>query len=114
MFYGQTSNWMKIVKAVTEDGRISLPATAAQHVDATNAIRVHCGAEMQVQLHCQIFLTSQDDVEEFDSFLQRFGLPRNGYEVVNTGMPYNYSASSVLEPQSTYPVMIAPPGNNRP
>jgi hypothetical protein len=96
MFYGQTSNWRKIVEEVTEERRSSLPAIAAQYADSLNAIRVHCGAEAQVHLHCQIFLVTEEDFDAFESFLKRFSLPQNGYQVVNTHQPYVYSASAAV------------------
>jgi hypothetical protein len=115
MFYGQTSNWLKIVESVTDNGRVSLPAVAAQYSDSLNAVRVHCGQEAQVQLHVQLFLTSQDDFERLDAFLAHFGLPRNGFTVVNTGLPYSYSASAavtgvtgIVEQQAVLPA----PGNH--
>ncbi len=54
MYYGQTSNWRKVVETVTEGGRVSLPAIAAQYTDSTQALRVHCGQEAMVQMHCQL------------------------------------------------------------
>jgi hypothetical protein len=87
MFFGQTSNWRKQVTEVTDNGQISYPAIAAEYQDTVNAIRVHCGAESQVLLKVQIYLTSPEDFDAFDRFLQRFGLPRNGYQVVNTYQP---------------------------
>lgn len=116
MFYGQTSNWRKIVECVTDNGHVSQPAVAAQYYDHLNAIRVHCGQEAQVQLHVQLFLTSPDDFERLDAFLQHFGLPRNGYNVVNTGQPYSYSASAgvaaTVGMQEQQAVLPAPSNNH--
>lgn len=113
MFYGQTSNWLKIVDAVTDEGRVSLPAVAAQYSDNLNAIRVHCGQEAQVQLHVQLFLTGPEDFERLDAFLQHFGLPRNGYQVVNTGLPYAYSASAAVTGISEQIAYLPDPNNQR-
>lgn len=103
MYYGQTSDWRKVVETVTEGGRVSLPAIAAQYTDSAQALRVHCGQEAMVQMHCQFYLASPEDVEAFDAFLQRFGLPRNGYQVVNTLAPYPYAVSEqpLLAPPAT-------------
>jgi hypothetical protein len=99
---------------VTEDRRVSLPAIAAQYSDSLNAIRVHCGAEAQVHLHCEIFLVSEDDFEEFDRFLKRFSLPQNGYQVVNTYQPYVYSASAAVNGIVEQPnQLLGAPTNNR-
>lgn len=115
MYYGQTSNWRKVVEKVTEDHRVSLPAIAAQYSDSLNAIRVHCGAEAQVHLHVQIFLVTEDDFEEFDQFLKRFSLPQNGYTVVNTYQPYVYSASAAVNGIVEQPQQLlgAPANTNR-
>jgi hypothetical protein len=111
MYFGQTSNWLKILEAVTDNGHTSLPAVAAQYTDTNNAIRIHCGAEAQVQMRVQLYLTTQEDFERFDAFLQHFGLPRNGYTVVNTGLPYAYSATVNGIPEQT--AMLAGPNGNR-
>jgi hypothetical protein len=88
---------------------VSLPAVAAQYNDSVNAIRVHCGAEAHVQIHVSLFLTTEEDFERFDAFLQAFGLPRNGYTVVNTGLPYPYSASAAVNGEVSVQPLIASP-----
>jgi hypothetical protein len=114
MFYGQTSNWWKIYDQVTEERQVSLPAVAAQYNDSVNAVRVHCGQEAHVQLHVQLFLTSQEDFERLDAFLQHFGLPRNGYTVANTGLPYAYSASAAVTGIVEQQAMLPGPNHRHP
>jgi hypothetical protein len=115
MFYGQTSNWRKLVNEVTDHGHVSLPAIAAQYADNVNAIRVHAGQEAQVQMHVQVYLCNQDDFEVFEQFLKHFGLPQNGYQVVNTYQPYSYSASAALNGVVEQPqqLITGPSSNHR-
>ncbi len=114
MFYGQTSNWMKQVKEVTQGRTQSVPHIASQYVDGVNAIRVHCGAEMQVQLRVEFYMTSAEDLQQLDAFLNHFGLPRNGYQITDTRQTYQppypaYVASPAYENGSSMPLPIAPP-----
>lgn len=110
MFFGQTSNWRKQVDEVTQQGRISYPAVAAEYQDALNAIRVHCGSESQVLMRVQIYLQSEEDFEAFDQFLKRFGLPRNGFQVVNTYQaPYAQPPAGYYEGAPAAPLPLAPP-----
>jgi len=105
MFFGPTSNWRKQIKDVTNEGKRGLPTVASQYTDgSTNAIRVHCGAEAQVLLKVEFYLTSEDDFEAFDTFLKHFGLPRNGYQVVDTHQPY-----TAYPGYEATPLPIAPP-----
>jgi hypothetical protein len=63
-------------------------------------------------MRVQVYLTCKEDFDAFDAFLKRFGLPQNGYQVVNTYRPYGYSATPMtgtVEPIP--PPMIAPPMN---
>jgi hypothetical protein len=83
MLWSKTSNWQKLVSQVTEDGRSSYPAIAAEYADAQQAIRVHCGAEQQVLMRVNFYLTSREDIEALETFLKHFGLPRNGYGLVD-------------------------------
>ncbi len=69
MFFGQTSNWLKQVREVTHNGEASVPHIASQYVDGTNAVRVHCGSEMHVQLRVEFYMTSDEDLAQLDQFL---------------------------------------------
>lgn len=107
VYFGQTSNWQKLVQMVTETG--SYPATAAEYVDQSNALRIHCGAESQVQMRVEFYLTSPEDFQMLEKFLKYFGLPRNGFHIVNTGLSYGVTYQQV---QSEQPA-IAGPNNHR-
>ncbi len=115
MFYGQTSNWMKQVREVTRGGDHSVPHIASQYVDGVNAIRIHCGTEMHVQVRAEFYMTSDEDLRQLDAFLNYFGLPRNGYQIVDTRQTYQppypaYAASPAYENgSSSLPLPIAPP-----
>lgn len=108
MYFGQTSNWRRILEHVTDRGIHNYPQLAAEYADSINAVRVHCGKEAQVQLHCQLWLTTPEDIEAFDQFLKRFALPTNGYTMVDTHQPHPYSASAVVTGIVEHP-LIAPP-----
>lgn len=84
MLWSKTSNWQKLVNQITEDGRASYPAVAAEYTDGQHAIRVHCGSEQQVLMRTTFYLTSQEDIAAFEAFLKHFGLPRNGFQLVDT------------------------------
>ena len=115
MFFGQTSNWLKQVREVTRRGEASVPHIASQYVDGVNAVRVHCGSEMQVQLRVEFYMTSDEDLAQLDQFLNYFGLPRNGFQITDTRQPYQapypaYAAASPYENgSSSMPLPIAPP-----
>ena len=114
-FYGQTSNWLKQVREITRNGEVSVPHIASQYVDGVNAIRVHCGSEMHVQLKVELYLTTDNDQAQLDQFLNYFGLPRNGFQIVDTrAAAYQpqypgYAASPLYETGPSLPIPIAPP-----
>src|SRR5690242_19122508 len=114
MFFGQTSNWLKQVREISKDGKVSVPHIASQYVGGENAIRVHCGAETQVQVKLEFYMTSDDDLAQLDQFLNHFGLPRNGFQVVDTRTAYQpsahytpYGASSTYETGAGLPMPLS-------
>ncbi len=114
MFFGQTSNWLKQVREVTHNGEASVPHIASQYVDGTNAVRVHCGSEMHVQLRLEFYMTTDEDLAQLDQFLNYFGLPRNGFQITDTRQAYQppypgYAASPYENGSSSMPLPIAPP-----
>jgi len=114
MYFGQTSNWRRQVKEVSTNN--SSPSIASQYADGTNAIRIHCGTESQVLMKVEFYMTSEDDFEELDAFLKHFGLPRNGYKVIDTHQAYTPRAYPAYAGPATYddpapPLPIAAPGS---
>jgi hypothetical protein len=110
MFYGQTTNLSKQVKAVTQDGTQGVPHVASQCVQGTTAIRVSCGNELHVQLRADFYITIEQ-LQQFELFLESFGLPRNGYQVIDTRQPYQqpYTAYPASPEYSSVPLPLAPP-----
>jgi hypothetical protein len=113
MYFGQTSNWRRQVKEVSNNN--CSPSIASQYTDGTNAIRIHCGAESQVLMKVEFYMTSEDDFEELDSFLKHFGLPRNGYKVIDTHQAYTHTYPAYAGPtaydETASPLPIAAPGS---
>lgn len=96
MFYGQTTNVVKQVQAVTQNGQQGVPHIASQCVEGANAIRVGCGSEMKVQMRVEFYITSMEQLQQLSTFLEVFNLPRNGYQVIDTRQPYQ-------QPYAAYP-----------
>lgn len=112
MFYGQTTNLLKQVKSVTQDGTQAVPHVASQVVEGNTAIRVSCGAEMRVQLKTEFFITSMEELQQLCTFLEVFRLPINGYQVIDTRQPYqpqSYPAYPANPDYSSVPLPLAPP-----
>ena len=96
----QTTNWQKQIKEVTQGGKQFAPHIATQYVDQTNAIRITCGAEQCAQLRVEFYITSQEDIQVLEAFFAHFGLPRNGYQIVDVRPACQPTYSSYQEVQT--------------
>lgn len=94
VYFGQTTNYAKLVEMVKESG--SYPAVAAEYSDNVNAIRVHCGTESQVQMSVGFYCSGPEDFAMLEKFLKYFGLPRNGFHIVNVARPYGVACVQVM------------------